>query len=197
MADVLEWPGPNPSSLNWYLESNTKTFRSPFNGSSQTVRFPGSRWKCSVEYAVLEEAQARKIEAVIAALDGEYGRVKIRDWGRDGKAPAGSPVVSDADQTGVALTTKGWTANTLVMRAGDYFTVNSELKKVTADVTSNASGAATIPFSPMLRSSPAPNSPLEVQNPWGIFKLVDNSQGQIRRSPGLVSATTIEFEEAF
>ena len=197
MADVLEWPGPNPSSLNWYLESNTKTFRSPFNGSSQTVRFPGSRWKCTVEYAVLEEAQARKIEAVIAALDGEYGRVKIRDWGRDGKAPAGSPVVSDADQTGVALTTKGWTANTLVMRAGDYFTVNSELKKVTADVTSNASGAATIPFSPMLRSSPAPNSPLEVQNPWGIFKLVDNSQGQIRRSPGLVSATTIEFEEAF
>lgn len=197
MADVLEWPGPNPSSLNWYLESNTKTFRSPFNGSSQTVRFPGSRWKCTVEYAVLEEAQARKIEAVIAALDGEYGRVKIRDWGRDGKAPAGSPVVSDADQTGVALTTKGWTANTLVLRAGDYFTVNSELKKVTADVTSNASGAATIPFSPMLRSSPAPNSALEVQNPWGIFKLVDNSQGQIRRSPGLVSATTIEFEEAF
>jgi len=197
MADVLEWPGPNPSSLSWHLESNTKTFRSPFNGSSQTVRFPGSRWKCTVEYAVLEEAQARKIEAVIAALDGEYGRVKIRDWGRDGKAPAGSPVVSDADQTGVALTTKGWTSNTLVLRAGDYFTVNSELKKVTADVTSNASGAATIPFSPMLRSSPAPNSPLEVQNPWGIFKLVDNSQGQIRRSPGLVSATTIEFEEAF
>jgi len=197
MADVLEWPGPNPSSLSWHLESNTKTFRSPFNGSSQTVRFPGSRWKCTVEYAVLEEAQARKIEAVIAALDGEYGRVKIRDWGRDGKSPAGSPVVSDADQTGVALTTKGWTANTLVLRAGDYFTVNSELKKVTADVTSNGSGAATISFAPMLRSSPPPNSSLEVQNPWGIFKLVDNSQGQIRRSPGLVSATTIEFEEAF
>ena len=134
---------------------------------------------------------------MIAALDGEYGRVRIRDWGRDGKAPAGSPVVSDADQTGVALTTKGWTANTLVLRAGDYFTVNSELKKVTADVTSSASGTATITFSPMLRSSPSPNSALEVQNPWGIFKLVDNSQGQIRRSPGLVSATTIEFEEAF
>lgn len=197
MADVLEWPGPNPSSLNWHLESNTKTFRSPFNGASQTVRFPGSRWKCTVEYSVLEEAQARKIEAVIAALDGEYGRVRIRDWGRDGKAPAGSPVVSDADQTGVALTTKGWTANTLVLRAGDYFTVNSELKKVTADVTSSASGTATIPFSPMLRSSPSPNSALEVQNPWGIFKLVDNSQGEIRRAPGLISSTTIEFEEAF
>ncbi|WP_312838458.1 hypothetical protein [Pantoea piersonii] len=197
MADVLEWPGPNPSSLSWHLESNTKTFRSPFNGASQTVRFPGSRWKCTVEYAVLEEAQARKIEAVIVALDGEYGRVRIRDWGREGKAPAGSPVVSDADQTGVALSTKGWAANTLVLRAGDYFTVNSELKKVTADVTSDASGAAVIQFAPMLRSSPAASAPLEVQNPWGIFKLKDNSQGEIRRAPGLISSTTIEFEEAF
>jgi len=146
---------------------------------------------------VLEEDQARKIEAVIAALDGEYGRVRIRDWGRDGKVPAGSPVVSDTDQTGVALTTKGWSANTLVLRAGDYFTVNSELKKVTADATSNASGVAVVQFAPMLRSSPAANAPLEVQNPWGIFKLKDNSQGEIRRAPGLISSTTIEFEEAF
>ncbi|MBE5251835.1 hypothetical protein [Mixta mediterraneensis] len=197
MADVLEWPGPNPSSLDWHLESNTKTFRSPFNGSSQTARFPGSRWKCTVEYSVLDENQARKIEAVIAALDGEYGRVRIRDWGRDGKAPAGNPQVSDPEQTGTTLTTSGWTANTLVMKAGDYFTVNSELKKVTADVTSDASGVAAITFAPMLRSSPDANSPLEVQSPWGIFKLADNSQGVFKRSPGLISSTTIEFEEAF
>lgn len=197
MADILEWPGPNPSSQNWRLESNAKTFRSPFNGSSQTVRFPGSRWRCTVQYAVLEEAQARKIEAVLAALDGEYGRVRLRDWGRDGKSPAGTPLVSDAEQTGVLLATKGWKANTVVLRAGDYFTVNSELKKVTADVTSNASGAASIPFAPMLRNPPAANAAIEVQNPWGIFKLADNSQGEIRRSPGLVSSVTIEFEEAF
>lgn len=197
MADVLEWPGPNPSSLNWHLESNTKTFRSPFNGASQVVRFPGSRWKCMVEYSVLEESQARKIEAVLAALDGEYGRVRIRDWGRDGKVPAGSPVVSDPDQTGATLSTKGWTANTVVLRAGDYLTVNSELKKVTADVKSNASGVAVIPIAPMLRSSPAANSAVEVQQPWGIFKLADNSQGAYARAPGGVTSMTIEFEEAF
>ncbi|MDU3076707.1 MAG: hypothetical protein E7B29_10445 [Mixta calida] len=197
MADVLEWPGPNPSSLNWHLESNTKTFRSPFNGASQVVRFPGSRWKCTVEYSVLEEAQARKIEAVLAALDGEYGRVRIRDWGRDGKAPAGNPVVSDPDQTGATLSTKGWTANTVVLRAGDYLTVNSELKKVTTDVKSNASGVAVIPIAPMLRSSPAANSAVEVKQPWGIFKLADNSQGSYARAPGGVTSMTIEFEEAF
>ncbi|EEA8632061.1 hypothetical protein ADQ73_000383 [Salmonella enterica subsp. enterica] len=41
---VLEWPEDVcPASLTWRPESNTKTFRSPFNGSSQTARFPGIR----------------------------------------------------------------------------------------------------------------------------------------------------------
>lgn len=197
MADVLEWPGPRPSSLHWYLESNTKTFRSPFNGSSQVARFPGSRWKCTVGYDVLDDAQARKIEAVLASLDGEYGRVKIRDWGRDGGSTAATVLVTDANQTGSTLSTKGWPANTMVMQAGYYLTVNSELKKVTEDVFSNSSGVAVIPISPMLRSSPAVNSTVEVREPWGIFKLSDNLQGAFDRKPGGITSMTIEFEEAF
>ncbi|EPB5912642.1 hypothetical protein ACRQPR_000845 [Citrobacter amalonaticus] len=40
---ALEWPEDVcPASLTWRPESNTKTFRSPFNGASQTVRFPGT-----------------------------------------------------------------------------------------------------------------------------------------------------------
>lgn len=197
MADIFEWPGPRPSSLTWRLESNTKTFRSPFNGASQVVRFPGSRWKCTVTYAVLDDNQARKIEAVISAMDGEYGRVKIRDWGREGRIPAGSPVVSDANQSGTELHSRGWTANKTVLLAGEYLTVNSELKKVTADVVSNASGIAVIPIAPMLRTAPPANAPIEVNEPWGIFKMVDNSQGSYDRAPGGVTAMSIEFEEAF
>jgi hypothetical protein len=48
MAD-LEWPADVcPAALTWRPESNTKTFRSPFSGASQTVRFPGTRWVCSL-----------------------------------------------------------------------------------------------------------------------------------------------------
>ncbi|TGD50123.1 hypothetical protein C9F07_24975 [Salmonella enterica subsp. enterica serovar Poona] len=46
---ALEWPEDVcPASLPRRPESNTKTFRSPFNGSSQTARFPGTRWVCSL-----------------------------------------------------------------------------------------------------------------------------------------------------
>ncbi|HGF0771399.1 TPA: hypothetical protein ACF7ZB_003762 [Kluyvera georgiana] len=195
---ALEWPDDVcPASLTWRPESNTKTFRSPFNGASQTVRFPGTRWICSLTFNNLTDDKSRRIDALVAELDGEYGRVKIRDWGRNGRAPAGSPVVSDADQTGMELNTKGWLPGKTVLMTGDYITVNDELKIVTADVTSSASGSAVISFAPMLRSSPAPNAPIEVANPFGIFKLKDNQQGTGNRIPGVFTSYTLEFEEAF
>lgn len=195
---ALEWPDDVcPASLTWRPESNTKTFRSPFNGASQTVRFPGTRWICSLTFNNLTDDKSRRIDALVAELDGEYGRVKIRDWGRNGRAPAGSPVVSDADQTGMELNTKGWLPGKAVLMTGDYITVNDELKIVTADVTSSASGSAVISFAPMLRSSPAANAPIEVENPFGIFKLKDNQQGTGNRIPGVFTSYTLEFEEAF
>lgn len=195
---AVEWPTDVcPAALTWRPESNTKTFRSPFNGASQTVRYPGTRWVCSLTLTNLTDEKSRRVDALIASLDGEYGRVKIRDWGRPGRTPAGTPTVSDANQTGTELHSKGWTAGVIVLRAGDYITVNDELKMVTADVTSAADMTAIIPIAPMLRISPPPNVPIEVANPYGIFKLKDNQQGAGNRIPGGFTSYTIEFEEAF
>ncbi|WP_312627831.1 hypothetical protein [Scandinavium sp.] len=195
---ALEWPADVcPASLTWRPESNTKTFRSPFNGASQTVRFPGTRWLCSLTFSNLSDEKSRRIDALVAELDGEYGRVKIRDWGRAGRAPAGNPVVSDANQTGAELHSKGWTPGALVLHTGDYLTVNDELKMVTADVTAAPNGTAIIPIAPILRSSPAANAKIEVAKPYGIFKLKDNQQGTGNRVPGVFTSYTLEFEEAF
>ncbi|WOI99672.1 hypothetical protein [Citrobacter koseri] len=195
---ALEWPEDVcPASLTWRPESNTKTFRSPFNGASQTVRFPGTRWVCSLTFNNLSDEKARRIDSLVAELDGEYGRVKIRDWGRSGRTPAGSPLVDGANQTGTELHSKGWTAGMVVLRQGDYITVNDELKMVTADVSSASNGTALIPFAPMLRSSPPANAVIEVANPYGIFKLKDNQQGAGNRVPGVFTSYTLEFEEAF
>jgi len=195
---ALEWPADIcPSSLTWRPESNAKTFRSPFNGSSQTVRFPGTRWVCSLTFNNLSDDKSRRLDALIASLDGEFGRVKIRDWGRGGHKPDGTPLVSDPNQSGIVLMTKGWSPGVLVLRAGDYLTVNDELKMVTADVASAAGGTAVIPIAPMLRSPPPANARIEVLAPYGIFKLKDNQQGTGNRVPGVFTSYTLEFEEAF
>lgn len=196
--DVKEWPLP-PRTASWWLESNTKVFRSDFNGATQVLRSPGSRWKCSLSFSNLDDESSRILEALIASLDGEFGRVQLRNYGRSGRKVAGSPVVSVADQTGTTLLTGGWQASVVVLRIGDNFTVNDELKIVTEDVSSDSSGNALLSFAPMLRSSPPAGAVIEAGNPTGIFKLANNKQGKFQREKrrGVRSALSLEFEEAF
>jgi hypothetical protein len=198
MSDYKDWPLA-PNTFDWWLESNTKTFRSDFNGSSQVARFPGSRWKCSLSYNSLDDERACVLEALVTSLDGEFGRVRMISYGRKGQKAAGVPVVAVADQTGLNLITSGWTPNTDVLKVGQFITVNDELKQITGDVKSDATGYATIPFSPQLRSSPPVGAAIETERPTGIFKLADNKQGKFKRQRkrGVRSAVTLEFEEAF
>ncbi|KLN97344.1 hypothetical protein [Moellerella wisconsensis] len=195
--DILTWPKVlEPSAMDWQLMSNSKTFVSVFTGSAQTVRYPGSRWRCDLTFNNLTDEKSRLLEVILAQLDGESGRIKLFDWVRTGLIETGNPVVSLANQTGRALQTKGWKPNSLILRAADNFTINHELKKVTADITSDEQGNAMLLFSPMLRSSPAIGEKIEAVNPYGIFKLTDNNQGRLRRIPGVFTSTTLSFEEA-
>ncbi|ATA22629.1 hypothetical protein BIY26_09540 [Brenneria goodwinii] len=198
MPDVIDWPDALvPSSLGWRLESNSKSFRSPFNGATQTVRYPGSRWRCTLSLNNMPDDKSRRVEALVASLDGEYGRVKLWDYGRRGRTPAGSPLVAESGQTGTELNTYGWTPGTIVLKTGDYITVNDELKIIVADAVSDGNGFSVINIAPMLRSSPPADSPIEIQKPYGIFKLIDNDQGVMNRVPGVFTSTSIELEEAY
>lgn len=198
MSDIKDWPQA-PNTFSWWLESNSKTFRSEFNGHTQVVRYPGSRWRCSLTFNNLDDASARELEALITSLDGEYGRVRIRSYGRKGRKTTGVPVVSVANQTGVNLITQGWPPSSVVLRVGDYITVNSELKQITDDVSSDPAGNAIVSFAPMLRFSPPAGATIETEAPTGIFKLADNKQGRFQRmrGRGVRSSVSVEFEEAY
>lgn len=197
MADVLEWPsGLLPSTFNWYLKSNGTSFTSPFNGHTQTVRWVGSMWKATLTMSSLDELEAIAMEALLFEMDGLAGRVKLHDFGRTPRVVNGTPRVNGANQLGTNLNTDGWTANTLVLKKGDYFTVNDELKYVLANVTSNASGQASIKFAPQLRVAPADNLVLEVANPYAIFRLVNDENG-VERKPAFDNDFSLEFIEAF
>lgn len=198
MSDVKEWPYA-PNTFDWWLESNSKTFRSEFTGSSQVARFPGSRFKCSMTFNSLDDERARILEALITSLDGEFGRVRIKSYGRKGVKTGGAPVVAVADQTGLNLISKGWPPSSELLKVGQFITVNDELKQLTADLISDASGNAVIAFAPQLRYSPPVGSVIETEHPTGIFKLSDNKQGKFKRQRkrGVRSSVTLDFEEAF
>ena len=184
-----------PTQENWQLLSNSKTFTSPFNGSSQTVRFPGSRWRCELTFNNLNEEKSRQLEALVASLDGMSGRVKIASWIRKGRYGYGLPRIAISSQLGHRLETKDWKRNMRVLQQGDRLTVGNELKMVVADVVSDNNGRANIPISPMLRTSPTVNEMLEVERPFGVFRLVDNEQGKFQHRRLGDTHITLSFEE--
>lgn len=94
-------------------------------------------------------------------------------------AHGGTPLMAGATAEGAtSLVTDGWTVSTMVLKAGDVFTVagvyavnpvsgmsTGVLRQfvATADVTSNGSGVATIPISPVIYSAAANETYLPYQ----------------------------------
>jgi hypothetical protein len=74
-------------------------------------------------------------------------------------AGGGTPLVNGASQLGSSVITDGWPNSTAILKAGDVLTIGALLNvfDVTADVSSNGSGQATISINPPMYSSPADN----------------------------------------
>lgn len=163
MADIT-WPaGLVPSSTSMTLIENTAAFENPLTGTIQTLERPGARWSQSLSFNAMTGADRAELQAFLASLRGQANRAVLPVFGHTNRGVGGgTPLVAGASQTGSSLNTDGWTASTVVLRAGDFFSVNGELKMVTADCVSDASGNATIQFAPILRASPADNAPLRL-----------------------------------
>lgn len=162
------------------LRSNTLTFSSPLNGTTQTLEFPGSKWGGAFALPPMKRTTAAAWLSFYAQLRGGSGRFYGFDPG--GRTPrgsaSGSPLVNGAGQyPGNTLITDAWPISiTGLLLPGDYFQVGDELKMVTASVNSNGSGQATITFEPPLRAAPVDNAAIIYTNPTCIMRLANDDQ---------------------
>lgn len=194
---ILDWPAQiRPSQQSFKLVSNGAVFTSPFTASSQTVRYPGSRWQTTMSFDNLDDQESRLLEVLLARLDGQAGRVRLFDFGRAPAVQRGTPLVNGAGQSGDSVNTDGWAPNVKVLSYGDYIQVGTELKMVLSDTMSSAAGQATIEIGPMLRYSPADNSAVGVANPVGVFMQSQQENGWDRK-PAFANSFSLEFIEAF
>ena len=149
--------------------------RSRFTGKRQAVVFPFAVWEFEgtlIDYP--EDQGGREVRAFLAALEGfennfdlpvpgfagwlggQWGQPVNTDIQARGVSAAGAKTIT----AGVYSAAGGIPANgTLVARAGEYFTINNELKILTADATisgpSGGYGLATLNFQPPLRANVA------------------------------------------
>lgn len=192
-----------PASMEFNLISNTQTFTSPLDGSVYTSELPGARWAFSLDFPSLQEADAALLQAFLAKLRGQANTFTMHNWARPtprGTA-GGTPLVNNSSvspttlQTGASIITKGWSAGA-TMKAGDYFTMNTELKMCVADATADGSGNMTITFEPPIRNSPADNAAITVTRPTAVFMLTEPKSGW-GSAPGGFTSFSLQGVEKF
>lgn len=159
------------------LLSNTRTFISPFNGVTQRLELAGARWMASYSLAPMNRTQFAEIQAFLLELRGRANTFYGYDpdaktaRGSAGSTP-GTPLVNGGSQTGTSLIIDGAPGGAAsYLLAGDYFSVNDELKMITQTIPTDTSGDATLIFEPPLRESPADNAPITLSTASAIMHL--------------------------
>jgi hypothetical protein len=176
---TINMPSNGFTTCRFGLETNTQTFTSPLTKNVQRMTLGGARWNGAYSLPAMNRTQAAAWKAFFDLLEGQTNTFNAFD--PDCKVPraglvGGTPLVNGGTQTGSSLITDGWPANTIVLKAGDMFSFG-ELKRATADVLSDGSGSATIPFKPAIRTSPADNTPIITNKPTCTMILTDDMQG--------------------
>ncbi len=181
---------PNESTIRQIWRS--KTFESPFTGARQTVGRAGDTLQVLMRFRTLTAAQRRQLEGFIAQLHGQEHRFTVHDHSHaQGGTLNGTPLVNGASQTGDSIVTDGWDLSETVLLQGDHISIASYLYIVTADVTSDGSGNATIPVFPSIpATSPVNNAPIDTSSPVGTFML-EGSTFDIHSRPGPFSDLVI------
>ncbi len=143
------------TTQNWGMERVVAVTESPFTNQEQIFEHEGAQWKATFTLPPMKKEKAAVWLAFLMSLRGRRGTFKIGDQDRktiQGTA-TGTVLVNGAAQTGNAINLDGFTASRAnVFLAGDYIQINSYLYMVSANVTANSSGEATVYVEPSLRT---------------------------------------------
>lgn len=165
------------------LASAAAATTSPFTGTQQIQDWDGEWWEATIDLEIKTGAEGRALSAFFAKLKGIVNTFLIVDPSICQSENYGSPLVDGADQAGNTLVTDGWSA--IGLQTGDFFSIgageDTRIYQLTADVVP-AAGVATLEFVPALRSSPADNEAIEVNNPQILLRATSPVPADIRGS---------------
>tara|TARA_R110000765_G_scaffold212706_1_gene317748 strand:+ start:42 stop:668 length:627 start_codon:yes stop_codon:yes gene_type:complete len=147
------------TTQNFGLTRSVAISISPFTKQEQVFQHEGEQWKATFTLPPMKKDKAAIWLSFLMSLRGRRGTFKLGDQDRkniQGTA-TGTVLVRGASQTGNAINLDGFTASRAnVFLAGDYIQINSYLYMVSANVTANGSGQATVYVEPELRTGIEP-----------------------------------------
>lgn len=142
------------------------------SGIEVITSFPKARWALSFSVITLRPENRGQAVAAMSRLSSFKNFFEIVPPNYAGAEYAGNITVAGGAQIGTSLNIAA-AADTTVLKAGDWFSVNGELKFVIEDCTTDAQGLGVVEFEPSLRNPPANATPLETQTPVAKYRLTN------------------------
>ena len=196
MATITYPSTPKANGMSWRLVMPSQTNASEWTGRRQTIASGRGWWECQIVLPpIVGTTNVNAWRSFIAKARGRANDFQIPVDPTAQSASASTPLVNGASQTGRTLATDGWPVSTTVLVAGQFVTINNQLLQLTANVTSNGSGVATLTFEPPIRTSPSDNAAIEYKNPYCLMYFVEEPTLSVEN--GYVYSLSLNLRESF
>lgn len=171
-----------------------------FSGREVAVQQRPAFWSFTIPIVPRAASEAKKWRAVMAELSNMANSFEATPPGYRGSQYSrngGQAIaVNGGSQLGRELAYSGADPSTVVFEIGEYFSVNGELKIVTAQSSSDGSGNGTVEFEPAFRNPPPNSDPIETLSPTASFRLVGPIGGW-SLSPNRLHSFTLNAVETY
>lgn len=196
MATITFPSEPSASGMTWKLIMPSQNNVSGWTGARQVLSSNRGWWECQLTLPpIVGSAAISPWRSFIAQARGMTNDFQVPVDPTAQSSASETPLVNGAGQIGRSLVTDGWPASTTVLTAGQYITINNQLLQLTADITSDGSGNATISFEPPIRSAPADNAAIEYKNPYALMYFVEEPALSV--TVGDVYTLSLNLRESF
>ena len=191
-------------TITWTPKTVAMRSMSPMSLVEQVVNGTGQRWDAHITMPPMDRADAAEFFAFALKLKGTGTFLFTPPDAATPRGTAnttpGTPVVFGAAQSGNELIIDGLPLSEVgYLLAGDYINLGSgsstELYQVLTDVTTNSGGEATLDIWPDLRTVPADNSTVVVNNAKGLFRM-DTPNPEWSAEANLKYGITFSMSEA-
>lgn len=176
MPDPIEIPAVllRATSITWRMDTNHALAASPFSGHVQAQRGQLERWAFTMEIRRLTREEMQAAQGFFLALEASLNTFRMHDPAacQPLGVATGSPVLAATAASGArTLSISGFTPSVSnILRAGDWIQIGDQLAKVVADVSSSATGTASVTIWPKVMVEVASGQPVVVREAKGIFR---------------------------
>lgn len=181
--------------VDWHPVPTVQVNRAAYSKGRRTFDLDNGYFVAAVEIQVATENEDRGWRVFNSLLRGPANtfRLPATDCQQTVITGTAIQVAADAAAGAVSMSTKNWANASVLLKAGQYITVNDQLLMLTADVPGSGTNR-TIAFDPPLRAAAATNTTVTADYPTALVFIPG---GEVPKTADGVMTWAFQAEEAF